>query len=79
MNMRRVALVLLLGLLFWPAPAAAYLDAGTGNMILQLLLGGVAGLLVILKLYWQRLLVFFGLRRDEPAAVPEDNQTLSEE
>jgi hypothetical protein len=35
-----------------PAPAYAYLDAGTGSMILQLLLGGLAGLAVVGKLYW---------------------------
>ena len=36
-------------------PAHAYLDAGTGSMVLQLLLGGVAGALVLFKLYWHRL------------------------
>lgn len=34
-----------------PNPAYAYLDPGTGSMILQLLLGGVAGVLIIGKLY----------------------------
>ena len=43
-------------------PAHAYLDPGTGSMILQLLLGGVAGLLVIGKLYWQRIKDFFGVK-----------------
>ena len=42
-------------------PAFAYLDPGTGSMILQLLLGGFAGALVIGKLDWQRLKKFFGL------------------
>ena len=45
--------------------AYAYLDPGSGSMLLQLLLGGVAGIIVILKLYWQRLLTFFGLRKEE--------------
>ena len=35
--------------------AHAYIDPGTGGMLLQLLLGGVAGSLVIIKLYWFRL------------------------
>ncbi len=35
--------------------AHAYIDPGTGGMLLQLLLGGIAGGLVILKLYWHRL------------------------
>ncbi len=42
------------------APAYAYLDPGTGSMLVQLLLGGVAGALVIGKLYWQRIKAFFG-------------------
>jgi hypothetical protein len=32
----------------------AYLDPGSGSMLVQLLLGGVAGAAVILKLGWQR-------------------------
>ena len=32
----------------------AYLDPGSGSMLVQLLLGGVAGLAVIAKLGWQR-------------------------
>jgi hypothetical protein len=37
------------------APASAYLDPGTGSMMLQLMLGGVAGALVIGRLYLKRL------------------------
>jgi hypothetical protein len=32
----------------------AYLDPGSGSMLVQLLLGGVAGAAVIIKLGWQR-------------------------
>ena len=32
--------------------ALAYLDPGSGSMMLQLLLGGVVGIAAILKLYW---------------------------
>ena len=32
--------------------AFAYLDPGSGSMMLQLLLGGVVGIAAILKLYW---------------------------
>jgi len=44
--------------------AWAYLDPGTGSIILQVLLGGVAGLLLAGKLYWHRLLTMLGVRRD---------------
>jgi hypothetical protein len=32
----------------------AYLDPGSGSMLIQLLLGGVAGAAVIMKLGWAR-------------------------
>ena len=38
-----------------PSAAWAYIDPGTGGMLLQLLLGGFAGALVIVKLYWTRI------------------------
>ena len=41
------------------APAYAYLDPGTGSMMLQLMLGGVAGAVVVGKLYFRRATDFF--------------------
>ena len=41
------------------APAYAYLDPGTGSMMLQLMLGGVAGAMVVGKLYLHRARDFF--------------------
>ena len=35
-------------------PVDAYLDPGSGSMLVQLLLGGVAGAAVIMKLGWER-------------------------
>ena len=52
--------------LFVERPAFAYLDPGSGSMLLQVLLGGVAGVAVIAKLYWGRILALFGIRRDPP-------------
>ncbi len=43
-----------------PFPARAYLDPGTGSVLLQILLTGVAGLAVMLKLYWRKLKALFG-------------------
>ena len=45
------------------SPAYAYVDPGTGSMMLQLVLGGVAGLAVLIRLSWQRLLSALHLRR----------------
>ena len=57
-------------LVFMPAfwllstiPVYAYSDPGSGSMILQILLGGAAALVVILKLYWNRFLSLIGMDR----------------
>lgn len=49
--------------------AYAYLDPGSGSMLLQLLLGGVTGVVVIVKLYWQRVKSIFH-RRDSTRPIP---------
>ena len=43
----------------------AYLDPGSGSMILQVLAGGLAAIAVTAKLYWGRLLKFLRIRKDE--------------
>ena len=43
--------------------AYAYLDPGTGSIILQVLLGGAAGVALVGKLYWQKFLSLFGMAR----------------
>jgi hypothetical protein len=44
----------------------AYLDPGTGSMLVQLLVGGVAAALVAVKLYWYRILRLLRIRKDDP-------------
>lgn len=41
----------------------AYLDPGTGSVLLQALLGGVAGLILSIKLFGRRFLSFFRIGR----------------
>lgn len=68
----RLAGVLLLSLPWLTAPktAHAYLDPGTGSILLQVLIGGVAGLGVIAKLYWHRLRSLFGVRNKDAGEEP---------
>lgn len=48
------------------APEAhAYLDPGAGSMLLQILLGGLAGVGVLAKLYWHRVRKLFARRKGE--------------
>ena len=60
----------------------AYLDPGSGSMILQALLGGVAGLFVAIKMFGVRIketLFFWRKNEDEaPAPAPERQAAVSE-
>jgi len=49
--------------------AFAYLDPGTGSMLLQVILGGVAAVAVAVKLYWHKLRAAFGVAKKQE---PED-------
>lgn len=44
----------------------AYLDPGSGGLMLQALVAGVASAAVMAKLYWRRAKRFLGIGRDEP-------------
>jgi hypothetical protein len=57
-------------LLAGATPAFAYIDPGSGGMMMQLLLGGVTGVAVLARLYWQRLTTFIGVRKAD--AEPRD-------
>ena len=58
-------------LLVSAAPSAfAYLDPGTGSMLLQVILGGIAAVGVALKLFWHKIRVALGMSK-KPAAEDE--------
>jgi hypothetical protein len=57
-------------LLVCASPAYAYVDPGTGSMMIQLLLGGVAGLAVLVRLSWHRLVSVFNFRKDAKIRRP---------
>ena len=48
-RLTQIALLASVATLFCTGPAWAYLDPGTGSMMLQLLLGGIAGAMVVRK------------------------------
>jgi len=52
----------------------AYLDAGTGSMLLQLLVGGIAAIGVAAKFYWRRNLRVLRIRKDDPDAAESRSQ-----
>ena len=52
-------------LLVFERPAAAYLDPGSGSMLLQVLLGGFAAVGVALRLYWGRISELFSRKQQD--------------
>ena len=57
-------------LLLAAGPAFAYLDPGTGSMLLQVILGGIAAVGVALKLFWYKIRIAIGLKK--PAATEDE-------
>lgn len=51
--------VLIFSLLIVPAEAHAYLDPGTGSLILQAILAGIFSALFFIKMFWRRIKLFF--------------------
>jgi len=54
----KITLGVLLGL-FYAAPVYAYLDPGTGSIILQSMLAGIAAMAALGGMFWQRVKAFF--------------------
>jgi hypothetical protein len=55
----------------------AYLDPGSGSMILQIIAGGLAAVAVTAKLYWGRLMRFLRIRKDEPETPDTASDTTA--
>ena len=73
MSFRRYMATILL--LVLTIDAHAYLDPGTGSLILQVILGGIAGAAVAIKLFWHRILAFFGLADPEDIDIDFDEES----
>ena len=65
-----IALILVL----FTQPAWAYLDPGTGSMLLQVILGGIAAIGVALKLGWHKIRAALGFAKPSD----EDEETEQE-
>ncbi len=72
MNRFWLLLSIAVALAFVTLPAHAYLDPASGSMLLQMIVGGIAGVALAFKLFWHRILGFFGAKpksTDDDAAV----------
>ena len=52
----------------------AYLDPGSGSMLVQLLVGGVAAAGVAARLYWHRITRVFRRERPEVGSADPDRE-----
>jgi len=55
--MKTLAAILFVVLL-WPKTAYAYLDAGTGSQILQIIIAAAVGGLFAVKIFWKKITNF---------------------
>ena len=49
----------------------AYIDPGTGSIILQALVASVVGAAIAVKLFWHRILKFLGIRKSTNTDLSE--------
>jgi len=66
-----VSLAALCVLMFSANPAHAYLDPGTGSMLIQGLLAAIAAASVTIGIFWRRLRSFFS-RKNSGENGPDD-------
>jgi hypothetical protein len=56
---KRTILLSLMAVVILTTPAYAYLDPGTGSILLQALIGGVAASVTVVSMYYQRIRAYF--------------------
>jgi len=66
------ALLAVLASLLLVREAHAYLDPGTGSYILQILIAGLFGALFMLKVFWGRIVGFFGKGSSQSEATLQE-------
>jgi len=68
---RRLVVLSMLMAVLVPRPSHAYLDPTSGSILLQVLLGGLAGAALALRLFWHRIVGWFsGKKRDHDDPAP---------
>jgi hypothetical protein len=70
-----LVLVVMLMTIMPNAYAHAYLDPGSGSLIIQLVVAGLLGLAVTVRLFWTNILVFLRIKeRVELDDIEEDDE-----
>jgi len=75
MTFLKLLVVIATFLLVWPTPVHAYIDPGTGSLVLQIIVAGVMAGLYLFKRYWNKIKILIGhiLNRDSTAEMPPDS------
>lgn len=57
-----------------------YLDPGSGSFLLQLLIAGIAGAALAIKIYWRKIVTLFNKKDPaQPAEVTDDSKSPTDE
>ena len=65
MNKIKLATFVFMSIVWMSSPAYAYLDPGTGSMLLQALIGAVTGVFVVGGIYKAKIMAFFKRSQSE--------------
>jgi hypothetical protein len=56
-------------------PVLAYLDPGTGSIVIQAVVGGVLGSLLVIKLFWRKIVSWFTGKGTPPPTGDDPSRT----
>jgi hypothetical protein len=77
MKLNMIVAFVLCAFVLWPAESFAYIDPGTGSILIQGIIGAIAAIGVTLKLYWHRIVAYF--RRESTEDSPPGESRKIEE
>jgi len=63
--MKKILLICFTFIIFFNNKAFAYLDPGTGSIIIQAILGGIAAGATYCSMYWQKIKDFFNKKNNK--------------
>ena len=72
--MRKLIPVIAILIFAVPTPAFAYLDPGTGSMIVQGIIAAITSLIVAGKLYWNKIVSFFSGTKNSNGGNEKDSK-----
>lgn len=67
--------ILAFSIFIWITDAYAYLDPGTGSLIIQSTIATITGGLFIIKTYWHKIKAFFCTKREKNKDVESSNES----